>query len=82
MNIDSNQIEIYKKLIPKSTLELLLNPLAKGIGYTTAGLFYAVFGKIAKYGAANEKEINDLLDRTAKKLDKIPKSKNTKSYCY
>lgn len=77
MNIDSNQIEIYKKLIPKSTLELLLNPLAKGIGYTTAGLFYAVFGKIAKYGAANEKEINDLLDRTAKKLDKIPKSKQT-----
>lgn len=77
MNIDPNQIEIYKKLIPKSTLELLLNPLAKGIGYTTAGLFYAVFGKIAKYGAANEKEINDLLDRTAKKLDKIPKSKQT-----
>lgn len=77
MNIDPNQIEIYKKLIPKSTLELLLNPLAKGICYTTAGLFYAVFGKIAKYGAANEKEINDLLDRTAKKLDKIPKSKQT-----
>lgn len=77
--MDPNQIEAWKEFIPESTLELLLNPVAKGVGYTVAGLFYAVFGKIAKYGVAKNNEIDDLLNKTAKKIGKIPADKQTKA---
>lgn len=75
--MDPNQIEAWKEFIPESTLGLLLNPVAKGIGYTVAGMFYAVFGGIAKYGVAKSNEIDDLLNRTAKKIRKIPADKQT-----
>ena len=75
--MDPNQIEAWKEIIPESTMELLLNPVAKGVGYTVAGLFYAVFGKIAKYGAAKNSEIDDLINKTAKKIKEIPENKQT-----
>lgn len=52
--MDPNQLEVLKEFIPQSSVEILLNPLAQGVGYTISGIYYAIFGKLIKYGAAKK----------------------------
>lgn len=58
--------------LPKSTLELLLNPAAGAIGHTIAGLYYAVFGKLVQYGVVKEAETKSLIKEIAEKYNKVP----------
>nr|PMC27398.1 hypothetical protein CJ225_06085 [Gardnerella vaginalis] len=77
MNLDPNQIELYKELIPQSTLELLLNPTAQGIGFSIAGIYYGIFGKLIRYGVVQKAKTDALIKKTAEKYNNIPEDKRT-----
>lgn len=77
MGLDSNQIEAWKQIIPQSTLELLLNPLAQGVGYTISGIYYAIFGKLIKYGVVKKAETDALIKQVSEKYSKIPEERRT-----
>lgn len=75
--MDPNQIEVLKEFIPQSSVELLLNPLAQGVGYTISGIYYAIFGKLIKYGAAKKAETDALINKVSEKYSKIPEEDRT-----
>lgn len=75
--MDPNQIEVLKEFIPQSSVELLLNPLAQDVGYTISGIYYAIFGKLIKYGAAKKAETDALINRVSEKYSKIPEDHRT-----
>lgn len=75
--MDPNQLEVLKEFIPQSSVELLLNPLAQGVGYTISGIYYAIFGKLIKYGAAKKAETDALINKVSEKYSKIPEEDRT-----
>ena len=77
MNLDPNQIKAWKQIIPQSTLELLLNPLAQGVGFTISGIYYAIFGKIIRYGVVKKAETDAFIKQVAEKFNKIPEGRRT-----
>lgn len=77
MNIDPNQLETLKQVIPESTLKLLINPLAQGIGYSLSGIYYAIFGKLIRYGVVKKAETDALIKRVSEKYEKIPEERRT-----
>ena len=77
MNIDPNQLETLKQVIPESTLKLLINPLAQGIGYSISGIYYAIFGKLIRYGVVKKAETDALIKRVSEKYEQIPEERRT-----
>lgn len=63
--------------LPKSTLELLLNPTAGAIGHTIAGIYYAIFGKLVRYGVVKEAETKALMKEVAEKFSNVPAKDRT-----
>lgn len=77
MSVDQNQIKDLEQVIPKSTLELLLNPIAQGIGYSLGGLYYAIFGKLIRYGVVKKAETDALIKQVSEKYTQIPEERRT-----
>ncbi|WP_019205477.1 Abi-alpha family protein [Limosilactobacillus ingluviei] len=77
MSVDPNQIKDLEQVIPKSTLELLLNPIAQEIGYSLGGLYYAIFGKLIRYGAVKKAETDALIKQVSEKYTQIPEERRT-----
>lgn len=75
--MDPKQLKAIKKFVPNSTIELLLNPVAKEVGYTIAGVYYSIFGKLIKYGVVKKAETDALIKQVAQKYDNIPEKDRT-----
>ncbi|KGE71070.1 DUF4393 domain-containing protein [Limosilactobacillus reuteri] len=75
--MDTNQLEVWKNFLPDSTLEFLLNPLAKDVGYCVAGLFYSVFKPLVKRGIKSQAEVDKLIEESVRNINEIAPDKLT-----
>lgn len=75
--MDPNIIKSVSDWLPQTTKEKLLNPSARAIGLGVSALFYKIFYKPIRYSIIQQKEVDDLINRTSEKISRIPKNKQT-----
>lgn len=70
--MDPNAIKAVNDFFPDSTKELILNPTAKIVGDTCAGLFYSVFRWPIRYGITKKRELDEFTKLVTSKTEQIP----------
>lgn len=74
MVLDPNQLEALNNALPSSTKEKLLNPTAKIIGDSLAGIIGFVLSPLQKLHILNEQKLKQYQNEIQNKTDKIPES--------
>lgn len=72
MNIDPNNINTFLDFLPQSTKEQLFNPAASAIGRGIGGILEWTFQKPIEYGIVRKQQLEDLANKVANKIEKIP----------
>ena len=58
--------------LPSEPVNKLLNPIADSLGQGIGGIFYWIFQKPIRFKIIKEAEVQDLANKTAERLQKIP----------
>lgn len=58
--------------LPMEPVNKLLNPIADSLGQGIGGIFYWIFQKPIQFKVIKEAEVQDLANKTAERLQKIP----------
>lgn len=72
MDLDPNHLEAISNAVPESTREKLLNPSAKIIGDSIAGILGKVFRPLQEWKIVNEHHLEEFKDNIYNNLSQIP----------
>lgn len=74
MTLDPDQLESLNNALPDSTKENLLNPTAKVVGDSLAGIIGLVLRPFQKLNILNKQNLRDFEEKVNKKTSQIPES--------
>lgn len=74
MDLKPNQLEAISNAVPESTREKLLNPPAKIIGDSIAGILGKVFRPLQEWKIVNEHHLEEFKDNIYDNLSQIPEN--------
>ena len=72
MNLDPNQIEMWKKFLPQSTIEYLLNPTSETLGQSLDGIATAICWPLLKLRVIEKAKLEQFAKEIQKKNQQIP----------